>query len=144
MEAPRTRTERHAATDRGNQASGGGPDSEVCRDAVIGSKGSEDSQETLLGPSDSELRRLDEEELMAAFKSAWKKHERRAKKDLAPLTLFRLRKKHAARENGLGDRDSGVGEWFSQIIEILQRTVNHWANEYGTAPDQMKNTSGGW
>ena len=50
------------------------------------------SQSTLPVSSDSEYENLDEAELKAAIKSAWKKHERLAKKDMGPL-LYWLRVK---------------------------------------------------
>ncbi len=55
-------------------------------------RGNERAEVTGPVPSDSELKKLDEEELKAAVKSAWKKCERLAKKDMATL-LYWLRDK---------------------------------------------------
>ena len=97
------------------------------------------SQSTLPLRSASELKKLDEEELKAAIKSAWKKHERIAKKDMGPL-LYWLRDKLRAQgsRNDLHDRDKGFSAWVEKTIEISRRTADRWADEYGLANGLMK------
>jgi hypothetical protein len=82
---------------------------------------------------------LNEEELKAAIKSAWKKHESLAKKDMGPL-LYWLRQRLRAQgsRNDLRDQDKGFGAWVEQTIEISRRTADRWANEYGLANGLMK------
>jgi hypothetical protein len=95
--------------------------------------------------SDSELQKLNEQELKAAIKSAWKKHERLAKKDMAPL-LFWLRLKLRAQgsRNDIQDKDRGFGAWVEDNLDITRRTVDRWADKYGLDNGLMerKPTSG--
>ncbi len=58
--------------------------------------------------SDTEIQELSEQELKAAIKSAWKKHEELAKADMAPL-LYWLRERLRAQgsRNDLHDKDRG-------------------------------------
>ena len=97
------------------------------------------SQSTLPGSCDRELKNLDEEQLKVAIKSAWKKHERLARKDMGPM-LYWLRDKLRAQgsRNDLRDRDEGFGAWVAKTIEISRRTADRWADEYGLANDLMK------
>lgn len=97
------------------------------------------SQSTLPVSSDSELQKLNEEELKAAIKSAWKKYERLAKKEMGQL-LYLLREKLRAQgsRNDLRDGDKGFGAWVEQTIEISRRTADRWADEYGFANGLMK------
>lgn len=96
------------------------------------------SQSTLLVPSDTELQKLNEQELKAAIKSAWKKHERLAKKDMGPL-LYWLRFKLRAQgsRNDIHDEDRGFGAWVEDNLDISRRTADRWANEYGLANGLM-------
>lgn len=96
------------------------------------------SQSTLLVPSDAELQKLNEQELKAAIKSAWKKHERLAKKDMGPL-LYWLRFKLRAQgsRNDIHDEDRGFGAWVEDNLDISRRTADRWANEYGLANGLM-------
>jgi hypothetical protein len=82
--------------------------------------------------SDSELRKLDEEQLKAAIKSTWKKYERLAKDEMGQL-LYLLRENLRAQgsRNDLRDRDKGFGAWVEETIEISRRTADRWANDYG-------------
>ena len=92
------------------------------------------SQSTLPLPSASELKKLDEEELKAAIKSAWKKHERIAKKDMGPL-LYWLREKLRAQgsRNDLRDQDKGFGAWVEENLDVTRRTADSWADAYAVA-----------
>jgi hypothetical protein len=100
------------------------------------------SQSTLPVSSDSELKKLDEEQLKAAIKFAWKKYERLAKKEMGQL-LYLLREKLRAQgsRNDLRDRDKGFGAWVEETIEISRRTADRWADEYGLANGLMKRKS---
>ena len=90
--------------------------------------GNRSSQSTLPLSSDSELKKLDEEQLKAAIESAWKKYERLAKKEMGQL-LYLLREKLRAQgsRNDLRERDKGFGAWVEQTIEISRRTADRWA-----------------
>ncbi len=100
------------------------------------------SQGTLPVSSDSELKKLDEEQLKDAIKSAWKKCERLAKKEMGQL-LYLLREKLRAQgsRNDLRDRDKGFGAWVEETIEISRRTADRWADDYGLANGLMKRKS---
>lgn len=100
------------------------------------------SQSTLPLSSDSELKKLDEEQLKAAIEFAWKKYERLAKKEMGQL-LYLLREKLRAQgsRNDLGERDKGFGAWVEQTIEISRRTADRWADDYGLANGLMKRKS---
>jgi len=104
--------------------------------------GSRGSESTLPASSDSELKKLNEAELKAAIKSAWKKYERLAKKEMGQL-LYWLREKLKAQgiRNDLRDGDKGFGAWVEQTIEISRRTADRWADEYGLANGLMKRKS---
>ncbi|MBZ5502598.1 MAG: hypothetical protein LAN59_10225 [Acidobacteriia bacterium] len=98
--------------------------------------------ERLPVPPDSELQKLNEEELKAAIKSAWKKCEWLAKKEMGQL-LYWLREKLRAQgsRNDLRNQDKGFGAWVEQTIEISRRTADRWADEYGLANGLMKRKS---
>jgi hypothetical protein len=101
--------------------------------------GNGSSQSTQPLPSDSELQKLNEEELKSAILSAWKKCERFAKKEMGQL-LYWLRGKLRAQgsRNDIRDQDKGFGAWVEETIEISRRTADRWANEYGIANGLMK------
>jgi hypothetical protein len=84
--------------------------------------------------SNSELEKLDEEQLKAAIKSAWKKVERIAAKEMGPL-LYWLREKLKARgsRNDLRDQDKGFGAWVEANLDVTRRTADSWANQYAFA-----------
>jgi hypothetical protein len=88
-------------------------------------------QNTLPVSSDSELKRLDERELKEAIKSAWKKHQRLAGKEMGPL-LFWLRLKLRAQgsRNDLHDKDRGFGAWVESNLDVARSTAARWADEY--------------
>lgn len=92
--------------------------------------------------ADSELKKLNEEELKAAIKFAWKKYERLAKKEMGQL-LYWLREKLKAQgsRNDLRDDDKGFGAWVEENIEISRRTADRWADEFGIANGLMERRS---
>lgn len=82
---------------------------------------------------DSELQNLNEQELKAAIKSAWKKHERLAKKDMAPLLYWlRVRLRAPGSRNDIHDKDRGFGAWVEDNLEISRATADRWADWYAT------------
>jgi hypothetical protein len=85
---------------------------------------------------ESELEKLDEQELKAAIKSAWKKHEQLAKADMAPL-LYWLRERLRAQgaRNDIADSDRGFGTWVEHNLDISRRTADRWADDWGIAHD---------
>src|ERR1700677_2062264 len=87
---------------------------------------------------DSELRKLNEEELKAAIQSAWRKFERLARKEMGQL-LYWLREKLRAQgsRNDLRDQDKGFGAWVEETIQISRRTANAPADESATANGLM-------
>ena len=109
---------------------------------LIPGNGNSGSQSTLPVCPDSELKKLNEEELKAAIESTWKKCERFAKKEMGPL-LYWLRENLRAQgsRNDLRDQDKGFGAWVEETIEISRRTADRWADEYGLANGLMKRTS---
>lgn len=92
----------------------------------------ENSQSTLPVSSVSILEKLNEAELKAAIRSAWKMHEHVVKKDMAPL-LFWLRLKLRAQgsRNDIHDKDRGFGAWVDENLDITRRTADRWADKYG-------------
>ena len=82
--------------------------------------GNGNSQSTLVVPSDSELQKLNEQELKAAIKSAWKKYERLAKKEMGQLSYW-LREKLRAQgsRNDIHDKDRGFGAWVEENLEAI-------------------------
>lgn len=101
--------------------------------------GNERSQSTLRVSSDSEYENLDEAELKAAIKSAWKKVERVASKEMGPL-LYWLREKLRARgsRNDLSGQDKGFAAWVEANLDVTRRTADSWANEYAVANGLIK------
>src|SRR5277367_2250906 len=97
----------------------------------IPGNGNGGSQSTLHVSSNSELEKLNENELRSAIKSAWKKHERLAKKDMGPL-LYWLRVKLRAQgsRNDIIDKDRGFGAWVEDNLDITRRTADRWGDEY--------------
>lgn len=88
--------------------------------------------ETLSARPDSELRKLNEQELKAAIISAWKKHEELAKQDLAPM-LYWLRDKlraQGARNDLTQDKDRGFAFWVEEHLDISRRTADRWCDWY--------------
>src|SRR5712671_5488181 len=94
-------------------------------------RGNERAEVTGPVPSDSELKKLDEEELKAAVKSAWKKCERLAKKEMAEL-LYWLRDKLMTQggRNNMHKEDGEFGSWIEDQLCISRRSANRWADEY--------------
>jgi hypothetical protein len=94
--------------------------------------------ETLSVLPDLELQKLNEQELKAAIKSAWKKHERLAKKDMGPLLYWlRVRLRAQGSRNDIHDEDRGFGAWVEDNLDISRRTADRWADEYGLANGLM-------
>jgi hypothetical protein len=89
------------------------------------------SQSTLPVSPDSEIKKLDEGQLKAAIKSAWKKVERVASKEMGPL-LYWLREKLRApgSRNDLRQQDKGFGAWVEENLDVTRRTADSWANAY--------------
>jgi hypothetical protein len=90
-------------------------------------------------PDDTEIQKLNEEQLKAAIVSAWKKLERIGKKEMGGL-LYWLRERLRAQgtRNDLRNQDKGFGTWVQQTIEISRRTADRWANHYGYEQGLMK------
>lgn len=88
-------------------------------------------QSTLPESSDSEIQKLNEQELKAAIKSAWKKHERLAKKDMAPLLYWlRVRLRAPGSRNDIHDKDRGFAAWVEDNLEISLSTAIRWTDGY--------------
>jgi hypothetical protein len=102
------------------------------------------SQSTLPVSSDSELEKLNENELKSAIKHAWKKHERLAKKDMGPL-LYWLRVKLRAQgsRNDIIDKDRGFSAWVEDNLDISRATSHRWATEHAreNGLGELKSTS---
>ena len=94
-------------------------------------KGNGGSQSTLPVSSDSELEKLNENELKSAIKHAWKKYERLARKDMGPL-LYWLRVKLRAQgsRNDIIDKDRGFSAWVEDNLDISRATAHRWATEH--------------
>jgi len=76
--------------------------------------------------------KLNEQELKAAIKAAWKKHEELAKQDLAPM-LYWLRDKlraQGARNDLTQDKDRGFAFWVEEHLDISRRTADRWCDWY--------------
>ncbi len=82
--------------------------------------------------SDAELEKMSAVRLKATITSEWKRHERLAKNDMAPL-LYWLREKLRApgSRNDIHDKDRGFGAWVAANLPISRATVDRWADEYG-------------
>jgi hypothetical protein len=101
--------------------------------------------ETLSVPPDSELRKLNEQELKAAIISAWKKHEELAKHDLAPL-LYWLRDKlraQGARNDLTQDKDRGFAFWVEEHLDISRRTADRWCDWYAVKMGYKQDSTSG-
>ncbi len=100
------------------------------------------SQNALPVSSDSELKKLDEGQLKAAIRSAWKKHERLAKKDMGPLLYWlRLRLHAQGSRNDIHDKDRGFGAWVEDNLDITRRTADRWADWYAVENGLKESTS---
>ena len=78
----------------------------------------------------AEIQKLNEHELKAAIKSAWKKHEESASADLAPL-LYYLREQlraQGARNDLAIDKDRGFAAWVEENLDICRRTADRWCD----------------
>jgi hypothetical protein len=96
------------------------------------------SQSTLLVSSDSELEKLNENELKSAILSAWKKHQRLAKKDMGPLLFWlRLRLRAQGSRNDIHEKDRGFGAWVESNLDVARSTAARWADDYGHANGLM-------
>jgi hypothetical protein len=100
------------------------------------------SQSTLPVSSDTELEKWTDGELKAAIKSAWKKHERLARKDMAPL-LYWLRVKLRAQgsRNDIHDKDRGFGAWVEDNLDISRATADRWADQHALENSLKEPTS---
>jgi hypothetical protein len=89
------------------------------------------SQSTLPVSPDSELQNLNEGQLKAQIKSAWKKHERLAKKDMAPLLYWlRVKLRAPGSRNDIHDKDRGFGAWVEDNLDISRATADRWAEQH--------------
>jgi len=98
---------------------------------------------TLPVSADTELQKLNELELKAAIKSAWKKYERLAKKEMGQL-LYWLREKLRAQgsRNDVHDKDRGFGAWVEENLDISRRTADRWADWFAVENGLKESTSG--
>jgi hypothetical protein len=93
--------------------------------------GDGDLQSTPPASSDSELQNLNEGQLKAQIKSAWKKHERLAKKDMAPLLYWlRVKLRAPGSRNDIHDKDRGFGAWVEDNLDISRATADRWAEQH--------------
>jgi hypothetical protein len=93
--------------------------------------GNGSSQSPQAVPSDSELQNRTEAELKSAIKSAWKKHERLAKKDMAPLLYWlRVKLRAPGSRNDIHDKDRGFGAWVEDNLDISRATADRWAEQH--------------
>src|ERR1039458_4007556 len=102
--------------------------------------GSAGTQSTVLGV---EFRNLNEQELKAAIKSEWKRHEELARTDLAPL-LYWLREKLRAQgsRNDIHDKDRGFAAWVEENLDISRRTADRWCEWFAEKAGLKPSTSG--
>ena len=100
--------------------------------------------ETLSAPPDSELCKLNEQELKAAIIAAWKKHEALAKAELAPL-LYWLRERLRAQgaRNDIADKDRGWGIWVEDNLDISRRTADRWCEWYAVEAGLKEDSTSG-
>lgn len=101
--------------------------------------------ESLSVPPDSELRKLNEQELKAAIVAAWKKHEELAKQDLAPM-LYWLRDKlraQGARNDLTQDKDRGFAFWVEERLDISRRTADRWCDWYAVEMGYKQDSTSG-
>lgn len=79
----------------------------------------------------TETQNLSVDELKAAIKSAWKKHEELAKQELAePLYWLREKLRAQGARNDISDRDRGFGLWVEEHLDISRRTADRWCEWY--------------
>jgi|SRR5579872_5156209 len=73
----------------------------------------------------SELKRLDETELKAAIKSAWRKTECLSRHDLGVLLhMLKLTLQSQSREQAVG-----FGDWVEANLRTSRRTAARWVDE---------------
>jgi hypothetical protein len=81
-------------------------------------------------PSASELEKLDEQELKAAIKDVWEKHQRLTGKELGPLLYWlRLRLRAQGSRNDIHE-DRGFGAWVESTLDVARSTAARWADDY--------------
>ncbi len=105
--------------------------------------GSAATESTVQG--DTEVPNLSEQELKAAIKSTWKKHEARVKAELAPL-LYWLREKlraQGARNDLTQDKDRGFAFWVEEHLDISRRTVDRWCDWYAVKMGYKQDSTSG-
>lgn len=86
-----------------------------------------------------------EQQLKSALKSAWKKYEKPAQLETAPLLYWlRIRLKAPGARNDIADKDRGFGAWVEENLPISRRTADRWADAYGEATGlkERETTSG--
>lgn len=99
-------------------------------------------QRTLPVSLDTEIQKLDEDQLKSAILFAWKKHDELVKAEFAPL-LYWLREKlraPGARNDLVRDKDRGWEVWVTEHLDISRRTADRWCAWYAekeglTPPD---------
>lgn len=103
-----------------------------------------DSETELSSLPDSELQKLNEQELKAAIIAAWKKHEALAKAELAPL-LYWLRERLRAQgaRNDITDKDRGWGLWVEDNLDISRRTADRWCEWYAVEAGLKEGSTSG-
>ena len=85
-------------------------------------------------PAQPGLERLTEQQLKSALKSAWKKYEKPAQLETAPLLYWlRIRLRAPGARNDISDKDRGFGAWVDENLGISRRTADRWADAYGEA-----------
>lgn len=89
------------------------------------------SPSTLSVSSTAELEKWDEAKLKAAIRSAWKKHERLARKDMAPLLYWlRVKLRAPGSRNDIHDKDRGFGAWVEDNLDVSRATADRWADQH--------------
>lgn len=91
----------------------------------------------------SELAKYSEQELKAAIKSEWKKHEESARADLAPMLYFlreQLRAQGARNDLSDVEQDRGFGAWVEENLEISRRTADRWCEWFAVEADLKDST----
>jgi hypothetical protein len=77
---------------------------------------------------------LTEQQLKSALKSTWKKYEKPAQLETAPLLYWlRIRLRAPGARNDISDKDRGFGAWVDDNLGISRRTADRWADAYGEA-----------
>lgn len=87
-------------------------------------------QSTLHVPLDSELQKLDEQQLKAATKDAYAKCERRTGKEMGPLVYWlRLRMRAQGSRNDIHEH-RGFNVWVESNLDVSRTTANRWADDH--------------